>query len=79
MACHGNRVAGVVVSIRPAAIRRSRRYTRSSEGWGEGTVDPSRLRLARVKAPTIPGSLAVVAAAAARLEDCLEARIACKL
>lgn len=69
----------MVVSIRPAAIRRSRRYTRSSEGWGEGTVDPSRLRLARVKAPTIPGSLAVVAAAAARLEDCLEARIACKL
>lgn len=68
-----------MVSIRPAAIRRSRRYTRSSEGWGEGTVDPSRLRLARVKAPTIPGSLAVVAAAAARLEDCLEARIACKL
>lgn len=67
-----------MVSIRPAVIRRSHRYTRSSEGWGEGTVDPSRLRLARVTAPTIPGSLAVVVAAAVRLEDCLVARIVCK-
>lgn len=69
----------MAASIRPAAIRRSRRCTRSSEGWGEGTVDPSRLRLARVTAPTAPGSLAAaVAAAAARLEDCSEARTACR-
>lgn len=76
--CRDNRAAGVA-SNRPAAIRRSRRCTRSSVSWGEGTADPPRLRLATVMAPTALGPPAVaVAAAADRPGDCSGARIACR-
>lgn len=59
-----------------AVIRRSRRCTRSNEGWDEGTADPSESKLAKVTEAIIPDSLAV--AAAARFEDYLRAKTACR-
>lgn len=68
-----------MASNRPAAIRRSRRCTRSNVSWGEGTAAPPRLRLATVTAPTALGlAVAVAAAAAVDRPGCSEARTACR-
>lgn len=73
--CRDNQAVGVA-SNRPAVIRRSRRCTRSSVGWGEGTAGPPRLRLVTVTAPTAPDPSVVVVAAAGRPGDCSGARTA---
>lgn len=67
-----------MASNRPAAIRRSRRCTRSSVGWGEGTAGPPRLRLATVRAPIALGPAAAVAVAVDRPGGCSGARTACR-